>query len=157
MNAQRVFAGHLRRGPGPSRYADSVANEQAAGDDELQSRAARLTRELALEEAGIGRLVDALGREGLDAVREKLRAREDDRRRLQDELLMVGHEIATPRRSLLTPEEVAGIVDELRRQRAGDVAELRAIVGMLIQRVTITGREYEVTWKPEAAAGFKPH
>ncbi|MDP3047402.1 MAG: hypothetical protein Q8O07_07995, partial [Chloroflexota bacterium] len=80
-----------------------------------------------------------------------------ERRHLRDDLLLVQDEIKNRRRTVLTVDEVAVIVDELRRQREQeDVAELRGILRMLIDRVTVHGREYEVTWRPEARPWFKP-
>jgi hypothetical protein len=56
---------------------------------------------------------------------------------------------------VLTSDEAAAIVDELQRSREQeDTQESRAIVGMLVQRVTITGREYEATWRPDARPWF---
>lgn len=140
----------------PATFTADV-NGQAPDDDGLQERAAHITRELAQVETSIARLLDALERDGIDGVRDRLKAREAERRRLRDDLQMVQDEIACQRRTVLTADEVAAIVDELRRTRElDDVAELRAIVAMLVQRVTITGREFQVEWRPEARPWFQP-
>jgi hypothetical protein len=54
------------------------------------------------------------------------------------------------------PFTAESVAERANRSR-GEAVGLRTILGMLIQCVTIIGREYQVTWKPEAAAWFKPH
>jgi hypothetical protein len=145
--------------PGEAGALTALANEHVNGDDELQARADRIDHEIAQLDAAIGRLVAAVARGGeAEGLLSALNAKEAERRRMRDDLAVVQHQIATQRRSVLTREEVAAIVDELQRSRErDDVAELRSIVAMVVQRVTITGREYEVTWRPEARAWFTPH
>jgi len=103
----------------------------------------------------IARLVDAVERGDGESVRERLRAREAERRKLRADLSLVEAEIAARRPTVLTPQEVATLLDEIRQHReAEDTLELRAILRLVIERVTVDGQSYQVHYKPEARPWF---
>jgi chromosome segregation ATPase len=141
----------------PERIAEltEAVNDELNGDDGLQAEADRLRQQIADVEAVIARLVDAVEREGLESVRERLKAREAERRKLRADLALVEAEIAARRPVLLTAQEVANLLGELRQHReAEDILELRAILRLVIESVTVDGESYQVHYRPEAQPWF---
>jgi len=141
----------------PERIAEltEAVNVELNGDDGLEAEAARLRQQIADVEAVIARLVDAVERGDGESVRERLRAREAERRKLRADLSLVEAEIAARRPTVLTPQEVATLLDEIRQHReAEDTLELRAILRLVIERVTVDGQSYQVHYKPEARPWF---
>jgi hypothetical protein len=56
---------------------------------------------------------------------------------------------------VLTPQEVAALLGEIRQHReAEDVLELRAILRLVIERVTVDGQDYRIHYRPEARPWF---
>jgi DNA invertase Pin-like site-specific DNA recombinase len=141
----------------PERIAEltEAVNAELNGDDGLQAEADRLRQHVAEVEATINRLLDALEREGLESVRDRLKAREAERRKLRGDLTLVEAEIAARRPVLLTSQEVADLLGELHQYRAAeDILELRAVLRLVIERVTVDGESYQVHYKPEAKPWF---
>jgi len=141
----------------PARLTEltELVNHELNGDDELQAEADRLRRQMADVEAVIARLLDALEREGLESVKDRLKLREEERRKLRDELLLVEAEIRERRPTVLTPQEVVDLLDEIRRHReAEDVLELRAILRLVVDRVVVDGQDCRIRYKPEAQPWF---
>jgi DNA invertase Pin-like site-specific DNA recombinase len=141
----------------PERIAEltEVVNAELNGDDGPQAEATHLRQQIADVEAVIARLVDAVEREGLESVRDRLKTREAERRKLRADLALVEAEIAARRPTVLTPQEVATLLGEIRQHReAEDVLELRAILRLVIERVTVDGQDYRIYYKPEARPWF---
>jgi len=133
----------------------AAVNVELNGDDGLQAAAKRLQQQVAEVEATINRLLDALEREGLESVRERLKAREAERRKLRGDLALVEAEIAARRTVLLTAQEVDDLLGEIRQHReAEDILELRAILRLVIERVTVDGKGYQVHYRPEVRPYF---
>ena len=65
----------------------AAANEFVKGDSELEKRADRIVRELASVDAAMGQLIEALERDGVEAVQERLMARQSERRQPKHDLL----------------------------------------------------------------------
>ena len=107
-------------------------------------------------EAVIARLVAALEKGGhLESLVDSLKAREAERARLRNDLLLVEAEIAARRPTVLTPQEVTTLLDEIRQHReAEDILELRAILRLVIERVTVDGQSFQVHYRPEAQPWF---
>jgi len=132
-----------------------AVNEELNGDDGLQIEADRLRQQIADVEAAITRLVDAVEREGLESVRERLKAREAERRKLRADLALVKAEIAARRTTVLTPQEVGGLLGEIRKHvEAEDALELRAVLGLVIERVIVDGQRYQTHYRAEAQPYF---
>jgi hypothetical protein len=132
-----------------------AVNDELNGDDGLEAEAKRLRQQIADMEAVIARLVDAVERGDGESVRERLRGREAERARLRTDLLLVEAEIAARRPTVLTPQEVAALLGEIRQHReAEDVLELRAILRLVIERVTVDGQDYRIHYRPEARPWF---
>jgi hypothetical protein len=132
-----------------------AVNDELNADDGLEAEAARLRQQVAEVEATINRLLDALEREGLESVRERLKAREAERRKLRGDLALVEAEIAARRPVLLTAQEIADLLGELRQHReAEDTLELRAILRLVIECVTVDGESHQVHYRPEARPWF---
>ncbi|MBM3190579.1 MAG: hypothetical protein FJZ90_17915 [Chloroflexi bacterium] len=141
----------------PERIAEltAVVNDELNGDDGLQTEADRLRQQIGDVEAVITRLVDAVEREGLESVRDRLRAREAERRKLRADLALAEAEIAARRPTVLTPQEVTALLDEIRQHReAEDTLELRAILRLVVERITVDGQSFQIHYKPEARPWF---
>ncbi|MBM3188088.1 MAG: hypothetical protein FJZ90_05125 [Chloroflexi bacterium] len=141
----------------PERIAELTAavNDELNGDDGLEAEAKRLRQQIADVETTINRLLDALEREGLESVRDRLKAREAERRKLRSDLALAEAALAARRPTVLTPKEVAALLGEIRQHReADDILELRAILRLVIERVTVEGQDYEMHYKPEARPWF---
>lgn len=132
-----------------------AVNNELSSDDGLQAEAERLRQQIAEVEAVIARLLDTLEREGLESVRDRLKAREAERRKLRGDLALVEADIAARRPTVLTSQEVADLLGEIRQHReAEDTLELRAILRLVIERVTVDGESYQVHYRPEVRPYF---
>jgi len=133
-----------------------AVNDELNGDDGLEAEADRLRQQIADVEAVIARLVAALEKGGhLESLVDSLKAREAERARLRNDLLLVEAEIAARRPTVLTPQEVTTLLGEIRQHRkAEDTLELRAILRLVIERVTVDGQSFQVHYRPEAQPWF---
>jgi len=133
-----------------------AVNEELNGDDGLQVEADRLRQQIADVEAAIARLVAALEKGGrLESLVDTLKTREAERARLRNDLLLVEAEIAARRPVLLTAQEVTALLGEIRQHReAEDVLELRAILRLVIERVTVDGEDQAIQYRPEIRPYF---
>jgi site-specific DNA recombinase len=133
-----------------------AVNEELNGDDGLQAEADRLRQQIADVEAAIARLVAALEKGGhLESLLDSLKTREAERVRLRNDLLLVEAEIAARRPTVLTPQEVATLLGEIRQHReAEDTLELRAILRLVIERMVVEGESYQICYRPEVRPYF---
>lgn len=142
----------------PERIAEltEAVNAELNGDNGLQAEADRLRQQIADVEAVIARLVAALEKGGqLESLVNSLKGREAERRKLRGDLALVEAEIAARRPVLLTAQEVADLLGELRQHReAEDTLELRAILRLVIERITVDGQDYRIHFRPEAQPWF---
>jgi DNA invertase Pin-like site-specific DNA recombinase len=142
----------------PERIAEltEVVNAELNGDDGLQAEAKRLRQQVADVEAAIARLVAALERGGpLESLVNSLKGREAERRKLRGDVALVEAEIAASHPVLLTAQEVADLLGEIRQHReAEDTLELRTILRLVIERITVDGKSYQVHYRPEVRPYF---
>jgi DNA invertase Pin-like site-specific DNA recombinase len=142
----------------PERIADltEAVNVELNGDDGLQAKADCLRQQIADVETVIARLVAALERGGpLESLLGSLKGREAERRKLRADLALVEAEIRERRPTVLTPQEVADLLGEIRQHReAEDTLELRAILRLVIESVTVDGQDYRIHFRPEARPWF---
>ncbi len=91
----------------------------------------------------------------LESLVDALKTMEAECRKLRADLSLVEAEIAARRPTVLTPQEVADLLGEMRKHlEAEDALELRAILRLVIERVTVDGQDYQIHYKPEARPWF---
>jgi hypothetical protein len=141
-------------GPGLDTFTQAV-NRELAGDDGQAEAMEAVRQEMAAVEAAIGRLVDAVEDGGYAAVKERLKQKEAERRRLQGDLLLLESEAAARQALQVTAEDVAGLLGELRQARdVEDNRELRGTLKLLIRKVVVDGAAYRIEYRPEVRALF---
>jgi hypothetical protein len=134
----------------------SLANGELNGSDGLECQAEGLRRQIADADSSIARLVAAVERGGsLESLLDGLKAKEAERRRMRQDLLLLEAAIGSRRTAMLDASEVATLLGALRQHRdAEDAQELRAVLKMIIERVQVDGETVQVEYRAEARPWF---
>jgi DNA invertase Pin-like site-specific DNA recombinase len=138
-------------------YTTTAVNGELNGGDGLELQAEGLRRQIVDVDSAIARLVAAVERGGsLESLLDGLRAKETERRRLRQDLMLLEAAIGSRRATFLDAREVATLLGELRQHReAEDTQELRAVLRMIIDRIVIDGEAVTVHYRPEAEPWFR--
>jgi site-specific DNA recombinase len=134
-----------------------AVNRELNGNDGLETQAEAVRRQIVDVDSAIARLVAAVERGGsLESLLDALKAKETERRRLRQDLLLLEAAIGSRRATFLEAREVAELLGELRQRRETDeTQELRAVLRMIIDRIVIDGEAVTVHYRPEAEPWFR--
>jgi hypothetical protein len=119
---------------------------------EAGARAEELKRRIADLDRAIDRLVSAVAAGGeAEGLLSGINAKEAERRRLRQDLLLIEAETPSAQRAPLGVAEVVAILEELRGlAAAGERREMRALVRLFVDHVTVDGETVTITYLPQA-------
>jgi hypothetical protein len=140
---------------GSVREVTSSVKAQVGGDG-VGTQVQDLSQRIAETDRTIDRLVAAVARGGeAEGLLSAINAAEAERRCLRQDLLLVEAEITRGQSATLEVRGVAAILEELRSLAgAGDAREMRTLVKLFVDHVTVDGEAVTVTYLPQVAGWF---